>query len=92
MHRVVLALAVLLLAADGSAASCLLGKCTDADAVDALREQIAETCDCEFADSHKAYVKCAKQMVKAAVKDGTLPKQCKKSVKKCEAKSYCGDP
>ena len=87
-----LALTTALLIAPEANATCLLGKCTDATAVDALRDQIAETCDCELAESHKAYVKCAKQMVKAAVTDGTLPKQCKKSVKKCEAKSYCGIP
>ena len=37
-------------------------------------------------------MRCATHLAKAAVKAGTLPKQCKGAVKRCAAQSICGKP
>ena len=37
-------------------------------------------------------MRCATRLAKAAVKAGTLPKQCKGAVKHCAAQSVCGKP
>jgi hypothetical protein len=89
---VILGLVVgLVSAASGPArAQCTSAKCTDLDAVQNVRALVSAACDCASASSHKQYVKCAKQVVKAAVNEGTLQKPCKGSIMKCEARSTCG--
>jgi hypothetical protein len=71
-------------------AQCTNARCTDLDAVANVRALVGAACDCEGARSHGQYVKCAKQIVKAAVRDGTLQKPCRGSIMKCEARSTCG--
>ncbi len=81
----------LVLATRGVAgAQCTSAKCTDVGAVDNIRALIAAACDCSAAKSHRQYVKCAKQIVKAAVTDKTLQKPCGGPVMKCEGHSTCG--
>lgn len=78
---------------DDAAAECKLGrKCVDEDAVQAVRDEILAICDCNGAESRKAYMKCAKGVVKDAVTSGFLAKACKKSLMKCEGNSTCGRP
>lgn len=90
MTRLVLSLG-LVLAAEGIArAQCSSTRCTNLPAVDNVRSVIAAACDCAGATSHKAYVRCAKEVVKGAIEELTLPAACKKPVLKCEAKSTCG--
>jgi hypothetical protein len=72
-----------------SAACPVNGKCQDSAAVDALSTRIATECGCTEV-GRKIYMKCVKGMIKAAMSDGSLPRSCKKSVKKCESKSTCG--
>lgn len=76
--------------AAGARAACVDPKCSDQKALDALRGEIAETCDCAGAPSHTKYMKCVRKAIKAAVKAGTLPKSCKKAVRRCEGDSICG--
>ena len=88
-----LALVVLVLATRGVAgASCTSNTCTDVTAVDTTRSLVAAACDCAGAKSHGKYVKCAKQILKSSIKDGTLPRVCKRPVLGCEAQSTCGRP
>ncbi len=83
--------AILVLSAQVASAACTVnGKCNDAAAVEAVRLQIAADCDCGGTGGRKAYMKCVKDGIKAAIKGGTLPKPCKKAVKGCESKSTCG--
>lgn len=83
--------AILVLSAQVAAAACTMnGKCQDAAAVEDARVRIAAACDCGGTGGRKAYMKCLKDGIKAAIKDGSLPKPCKKAVKGCESKSTCG--
>src|SRR2546422_5972907 len=71
--------------------------CTDPAAVAATRAAADQACTsmgmgCSTAKSHGEYVSCVAHQAKAAVKAGTLPKQCKGTVVKCVAKSTCGKP
>ena len=83
-----LCLAVALAATAG--ATCSDDRCPDQSAIDSVRSAIAKSCDCTNATSHKKYVRCAKAAIKDAVKGGTLPKQCKKAVGRCERATTCG--
>jgi len=70
----------------------------DADAVQAVRQQIAAECDCaSFAadgpkSRHGNYVKCAKSVVKAALQAQQLRSQCKTLALYPFALSTCGYP
>jgi hypothetical protein len=88
----VLPLGLVLSLSGPAGAACSSNTCTDLAAIDNIRAVVSAACDCSAADSHGKYVKCAKTVLKAAVKDGTLPDTCKKPVLKCEAKSTCGKP
>jgi hypothetical protein len=74
----------------GARAACVDPKCSDQAAVDKLRYDIGKSCDCTAATSHKKYMKCVRGAIKDALKDGSLPKTCKKAVKRCEGNSICG--
>ena len=76
----------------GARAACTDPACLDQGAVDALRTEIAQTCECATAKSHKKYMKCVRGAIKDAVEAETLPKECKKAVKGCEGDSTCGRP
>jgi len=67
-------------------------RCTDPRAVAEARAQVAAECDCGVAATHKAYVRCATHVLKAAIRAGTLPRSCRDSVTTCTAKSTCGRP
>ena len=85
------AAAVITLALSGAAwASCSDPVCPDQKAVDTLRADIAETCNCAEATSHGTYMKCARAAIKDAIKTEVLPKECKKLVRGCEGSSTCG--
>ncbi len=88
---VAVSLLSLVVTAQNASASCpLAGNCTAETAVAALRSAIATGCDCAESAKPKDYMKCAKQRIKDAVKGGALPRQCKKAIKRCEAKNTCG--
>ncbi len=88
--RLILALGLLAVLPDFAGAQCTSAKCTDLDAVENARAVVAAACDCSGAQSHAKYVKCAKQVIRAAIKGATLQRQCKGSIMKCEARSTCG--
>ena len=71
-------------------AVCSDTACPDQDVVDDLRSEIARTCDCATATSHKKYMKCVRGAIKDAIEAGTLSKACKKVVRGCEGDSTCG--
>ena len=92
LGRVFLAAALLAFGQQRSFAAC-----TDPAAVAATRAAADQACTsmamgCSTAKSHGEYVSCVAHQAKAAVKAGTLPKQCKGTVVKCAAKSTCGKP
>src|SRR5882724_6003366 len=92
LGRVFLAAALLAFGQQRSFAAC-----TDSAAVVATRAASDQACTskgtgCSTAKSHGEYVSCVAHQAKAAVKAGTLPKQCKGTVVKCAAKSTCGKP
>ena len=64
----------------------------DAAGIVATRARIDEQCNCETAPRHGVYVRCASDVVRAAVDDGTLAKACRSSVLGCARKSICGRP
>jgi hypothetical protein len=90
MRKLALALGLALAGAGAAHAQCSSARCTDLPAVDNVRSVIAAACNCTGAPSHKAYVRCAKEIVKGAIQEATLPPACKKPVLKCEARSTCG--
>src|SRR6266404_3001552 len=92
LGRVFLAAALLAFGQQRSFAAC-----TDPAAVAAPRAAADQACTsmamgCSTAKSDGEYVSCVAHQAKAAVKAGTLPKQCKGTVVKCAAKSTCGKP
>jgi hypothetical protein len=66
--------------------------CTDVGAVADVRAHVDGQCPCAGATHHRAYVRCAVAVARAAVTAGRLPKACKATVKHCAAKSTCGRP
>jgi len=74
----------------GAWAACTNDACPDQEAVDTLRADIAETCNCVSAESHKKYMKCVRGAIKDAIKAGTITKKCKKLIRGCEGASTCG--
>jgi hypothetical protein len=66
--------------------------CTDMQALVRTRAAVDAQCDCAGARRHRAYVKCAAAVARAAVRAGTLPQACKAKVKRCAAQSTCGRP
>jgi hypothetical protein len=84
------ALCVSLLLARTALAVCTTTGCPDANAVNDVRSLVAAACDCSGTTSHKHYVRCAKTVIKAAIRDHHLAPQCKQTVRRCEARSTCG--
>ena len=89
--RGALALTIVLLAAPLARGACTSRRCADSQgAVDAVRLEVARQCDCAKATTHKGYVRCATGVIKAAMRDGGLPRKCKDVVRRCEAQTTCG--
>src|SRR5262245_4199928 len=88
--RLIPTLGLLMLLRGTAGAACSSDACTDLPAIDNVRAVVSSACDCSGAGSHGKYVKCAKQVVKSAIKNGNLPAPCKKPVTRCEARSTCG--
>jgi hypothetical protein len=61
-----------------------------AAALASVQAVVAGNCDCAAATSHGQYVRCAAQVVKGLVADGTLGKTCKGAMVRTFAKSSCG--
>lgn len=76
------------------AASRAVAACGDApgdfDAVAATRASVASQCDCAAAVTHGEYVRCAREVVNAALAGGSLPKQCASTAMRCARRSTCG--
>ncbi|HEY8516516.1 MAG TPA: hypothetical protein VIS07_13475 [Candidatus Binatia bacterium] len=65
----------------------------DDAAVAATRAAIEASCGCPTtAGSRSTYLRCAREVVKANVAQGTLPTSCRSSVMRCVNKSSCGRP
>lgn len=62
----------------------------DADEVAAVREQVEDTCGCEGYERRGDYMRCVRDVVKAAVDAGDLQRQCKSAVMRCASRSTCG--
>src|SRR5437867_6946158 len=65
---------------------------TDADAaaVADARADVAATCDCATAPSHRRYVRCAAGVVRRRVASGRLREACASAVHRCATRSTCG--
>lgn len=59
-------------------------------AIAAARALLDQACDCAAATSHGSYVSCAVRALNVAAKDGTVPKSCKRLLKRGIARSVCG--
>jgi plastocyanin len=64
--------------------------CTDSAAVASTRAAAELQCPCAMATGHVPYAKCVAHVAKAAVKTGSLPKDCRAAVVRCAKKSTCG--
>jgi len=64
--------------------------CNDPQAVAALRAQIDDACDCAGAPSHRAYVRCARGVIRGAARAGALPAACRSTLRRCAGSSTCG--
>lgn len=73
--------------ADARAASC-----TDEAAVAAARSAIEATCPCPDGTDRRAHLKCASDVTKTRVSNGSLPKACAGGVKRCAKNTSCGKP
>jgi hypothetical protein len=69
---------------------CGTAACPGGEVIDAVRSAVAARCDCAATPSARAYMQCVKEVVGAAVGDGTLPKRCKGVVRQCEGALKCG--
>jgi hypothetical protein len=88
-HFATATLAALVLVGHAGAAAARCGA-ESADAVAAARAQVETECGCARAASHALYVHCALSVARTRAANGLLPKSCKRSVKRCAAKSVCG--
>jgi len=73
-----------------ASATCRVDRCPDQRVVDAVRAEAAERCGCVTGSDHDAYVQCAKQVLRDAVREGRLPRKCRTRVARCESKGPCG--
>jgi hypothetical protein len=64
----------------------------DMGAIATAQLQLVTACPCETASNHGQYVRCVVAWTKQALADGTLPRACKKSLRKGAARSTCGKP
>ncbi len=71
-------------------ALCRIQRCPDQQAIDSVRALAAEQCGCLTASDHESYVSCAKDVVRAAVRDGRLGRRCLTRVVRCESNGPCG--
>jgi hypothetical protein len=85
-----LAVALVLLASSGARAACVTRRCPDAQLVATARTLVGQRCNCDLVQNHKRYMRCVKEVVKSAVRAGSLPAACKKPVLKCEGPTTCG--
>jgi hypothetical protein len=85
-----LAAALALLSGSAARATCVSTACPDPTAMDNVRALVASGCDCAGAAKHAGYVRCAKQVIRGAIRGGALARSCKHGVTQCEAKSTCG--
>jgi hypothetical protein len=92
ISTVFLALSLLALPSRVTLAGCTTPECPNDTTIDPVRELVAASCDCAGVASHRQYLRCAKQVIKGAIRSHTLPSQCSRTVRRCEARSTCGSP
>jgi hypothetical protein len=92
IHALLTLLTIALVAPSLAGAACATGKCTSPAAVEDVRGLIAAACDCSGATTKRSYLRCAKDVLRGALRDGTLPKACRSGVWGCEVQSTCGLP
>lgn len=90
MAAAIAAFVLLLAGGAGSAAAKCGDSPGDFDAVATARANVISQCDCASATSHSAHVRCARDVVQAAMNNGDLPRQCASTVMRCARKSTCG--
>src|SRR5262245_60533101 len=64
----------------------------DATAIADARTEVAATCDCAGATSHRDYVSCSSQVLRGRVNLGQLGAGCRGFVQRCAVRSTCGKP
>ena len=84
------ALALALVHTRPAAAECASVACPRQPAVDTVRSLVAAACDCTAASNHHQYVRCAKEVIRGAIKLGNLPAACRNTVRRCEVRTTCG--
>jgi len=85
-----LAFGVVAISGRVAGADCTDSDCPTAAIVEPVRAMVASACDCAGVKSHKKYLRCTKQVLKSAARSGLMPAECKKTIRRCEARSTCG--
>jgi hypothetical protein len=65
-------------------------KVCEPEALAEAQEIVDEACDCEAMPNHGRYVSCAAHALRDAVRNGEVPKACKRLVRRGAARSTCG--
>jgi epoxide hydrolase 4 len=82
--------ALITLAADIGLARCTSRRCPDAAAIAAVRAEAAAACECTVAADHRSYLRCAKDILRTARREGRLSEGCRRAALRCEATGSCG--
>lgn len=62
----------------------------DAAALAATRADIEASCPCDAAASHRDYVRCSFDVIRAHIGNNTLRAECVKTARRCASQSTCG--
>jgi hypothetical protein len=85
-------LSLILAASSGAHAARCDPAGVDAIAIADARAAIDAACDCQTAETHGRYVKCASNVLLGRIQALQLNPACKGTVQRCAAKSTCGKP
>jgi hypothetical protein len=64
----------------------------DADMLASTRAALDAACPCDMAETHGQYVSCAAGVIKEAVRNDTLPRECRRALRTGASRSTCGKP
>lgn len=87
-----LAALALLLGIAGTAAAKPDNRPCDATAMAEAQVALASVCPCDTAENHGQYVSCVAHWAVQAVRDGNLPRTCRRPLRRATVRSTCGKP
>lgn len=94
MRRILIIVALTLLAAASAKATCTSEECgtENEESVEAFRAEVQARCECESSKSHAKYERCVERRLNKARKAGVFSRSCARSILRCEERSTCGRP